>query len=221
MRDPLERRAKNNEFIKSQGIICNEDLPCVESSAEVRLKSFDKICERAVAALLIIQIGCDIGNDNYEESMEVIPGFLKKFGVEDKLNSKEKRLIDGTYEMQDAIDVVWEYEAYWSLVWALGLIEDDDLTEAGEVCDGNIAIPLVSDCKDMADFKSRCKLRDIEDILDMLDLFYRYHWATVENRLHPEKEIADLNEEIVTERRRGLEWLVSEEEDWYDISLDT
>lgn len=33
--------------------------------------------------------------------------------------------------------------------------------------------------------------------------------------------IGALNPEVVVERRRGLEWLFSEEEDWNDISLDT
>lgn len=221
MRSPEERRARSNEIIKERGIICFEQLPCIESSQEVRLKSLDEVCRRAAAALLVVQVGCDIGNDNYEESMKIIPGYLKRFGVEDCLNSKEKRLIDGTYSEQDAIDVVWEYEAYWSLVWALGLIDDSDLIKADEICDGGRAIPLVADHESMESFKSSCRLRDIEEILDMLDLFYRYDWAVTEKRLHPEKEIADLEPEVVVERRRGLEWLISKEDDWFDISLDT
>lgn len=221
MRDPMERRASSNEFIKSRGIICHEQLPCVESSADVTLRSLDEICERAVAALIVIQLACDVGNNNYDEAMKVIPDVLRRFGVQDKLNSKEKKLIDGTYTMQDAIDVAWEYEDYWSLVWALGLIEDRDMIYANEVCDGRRAMSLVFDHKDLADFKNTCKPRDIEDILDMLDLFYRYHWASVEHRINPEKPVDDLDEGIVTERRRGLEWLISKEDDWFDIQLHT
>ena len=55
----------------------------------------------------------------------------------------------------------------------------------------------------------------------MLDLHYRYHWATEEKRLRPETEIKDLNPDVLMERRRGLEWLISEEFDWFDISMDT
>ena len=55
----------------------------------------------------------------------------------------------------------------------------------------------------------------------MLDLHYRYHWATEEKRLRPETEIKDLNPDVLMERRRGLEWLISEESDWFDISMDT
>lgn len=55
----------------------------------------------------------------------------------------------------------------------------------------------------------------------MLDLYFRYDWACVEKRVKPETSIGNLNSSVVTERRRGLEWLISEEQDWYDISLDT
>ena len=55
----------------------------------------------------------------------------------------------------------------------------------------------------------------------MLDLYYRYHWACVEKRIKPDTIIGSLDGEVVWERRRGLEWLVSDMEDWNKISLDT
>ena len=55
----------------------------------------------------------------------------------------------------------------------------------------------------------------------MLDLFYRYDWACTEKRLNPDTPIGNLNPEVVVERRRGLEWLISEEDDWFDIPLNT
>jgi len=90
-----------------------------------------------------------------------------------------------------------------------------------DVCDCQKAIRLVGDCKNFEEFKKQCKLRDIEEILDMLDLHYRYHWATTEKRINPATPIAELNPDVVVERRRGLEWLISSEEDWNEISMDT
>lgn len=66
-----------------------------------------------------------------------------------------------------------------------------------------------------------CKLRSVEEILDMLDLYYRYHWACVEKRVRPETNIGKLNPEVVMERRKGLEWLINEINEWDEISLDT
>ena len=145
---------------------------------------------------------------------------LKKYDVEDALISKEKRIFDGTYTSQDAIDMDWAYETFWSIFWALGFV--DDISDASELCDSLQAIQLIAKNASVDDLKSKSKLRDVEEILDMLDLYYRYHWAVV-NKLFIDENtnIGNLIPSNVIERRRGLEWLISSEEDWYNISLDT
>ena len=62
---------------------------------------------------------------------------------------------------------------------------------------------------------------NIEEVLDMLDLYYRFDWATTNKRIDSNTNIGNLNPEVVLERRRGLEWLISDENDWYDIQLNT
>lgn len=57
--------------------------------------------------------------------------------------------------------------------------------------------------------------------MDMLDLYYNYHWACVDNRINPETKCGELNEEVVMERRKALEWLICKDKDWDSISLDT
>jgi hypothetical protein len=106
-----------------------------------------------------------------------------------------------------------------SISYALGLV--DDIRDGGALCDCNFIIQTIASCKDVEDFKSKCKLRDIEEILDMLDLYYRYDWAVTEQRIKPETNIGCLIPSNVVERRRGLEWLISTEDDWFNISLDT
>jgi hypothetical protein len=215
-----KRREKSNFKIKSLGIVCMEQLPILEEISDVTLKSLDEICKRAVACMLSIQLACDIVQDNsYEESREFFLKLLKKYGVEKDMLPSESTLFRGNYSKQDAINVAWTYETYWSLVWALGLIDDIEIPNT--LCDCEKAIRLVCDCESYDVFKAQCKLRDIEDILDMLELYYRYHWACVEKSIRPETTIGDLNPEVVVERRRGLEWLISDENVWNDISLDT
>lgn len=65
------------------------------------------------------------------------------------------------------------------------------------------------------------RLRNVEKILDELDLFYCYYWACVEQSMRPETKIGKLNHEAVMERRKGLEWLISEKKDWDEITLCT
>lgn len=204
------------------GIACYDNLPVIESSSTVKLKDLDTICKRAIASLLSIQVACDIEqNNNYEETKAMMSKLLKAFNVENELLKSEKKLFDINYTEQDVKNVVWTYECYWSLIWALGLIDTNEMIIPNDICDCQKAITIVGECKSYEDFKNKTKLRDVEEILDMLDLYYRYHWACVEKRLKPETNIGVLDPEVVWERRRGLEWLISNIDDWNEISLDT
>ena len=219
MIDAKERREKSNKLLKSMGIDYLEELPVIEDSNQVKLKSIDDICKRAIACLLSTQIACDIENDNYAESVDFFKDLFKKYNVDNCLLDKEKKLLNGNYTMQDAVDVEWTYECFWALIWALGIIPD--IKDASSICDCNYCISLIQSSDTYEDFKSKCKLRDIEETLDMLDLYYRYNWATVEKQINENANIGSLNPEVVPERRRALEWLISDTYDWFDISLDT
>lgn len=219
---PEERRKRNNEYIKKMNIACYENLPVIESSSNVKLKDLDVICKRAIACLLSIQLACDIEEQqDYEKSKSMFSNVLKPFGVENDLLENEKKLFDNKYKKQDVINVIWTYECYWSLVWALGLIEDNEIKVPKDVCNCKKAITLVGNCKNFEEFKKKTKMRNIEEILDLLDLYYRYHWACVEKRIKPNTNIGVLDPEVVWERRKGLEWLISDIYDWNKISLDT
>ena len=178
-------------------------MPVIEDSSQARLKDIDIICKRAIACLISTQLAIDISeNNDYDSSKIFFLNMLKQYGVQDNLIEKEKRIFNGKYNKQDVIDVVWSYEAYWSLVWTLGLV--DNIDYPNQICDCEKAIMLVSTCKTYEEFKCKCKIRDIEEILDMLDLYYRYDWAVTEKRINPDTPIADLNPDVVVERRKGL-----------------
>lgn len=220
MKSNTDRRNETISILKKEGVDYLETLPLLETSEDVALKDIDTVCKRAVACLVSTQVACDLNNgEDPGECAEFYEDLLKRFDVGDVIFEKESGMLTGTYSDQDVIDIVWTYEAYWSLVWALGLI--DDISDASNICDCEKAIRLVSECETYADFRSKCNLRDIEEILDMLDLYYNYHWACEDRRIGGNVNIGPLNPEVVMERRRGLEWLVSEEEDWNEISLDT
>ena len=209
---PAERKERSEKIISAKGIGINPKLPLTEPASQVKLRSPDDICRRAVAALLSTQVG--------DEDVNYFVGLMDFFGVRDCLNAKERRLVDGSYVQQDIIDVVWEYESYWALVWALGLVED--ITDAENICDCPQAVRFVSQCGSFEEFKSKCTLRSADEIMDMLDLYYRYHWAAVQHEKIDRKcPIGGLNADAVVERRRGLEWLVCDTDDWNRISLDT
>lgn len=88
------------------------------------------------------------------------------------------------------------------------------------MCDCDKAISFVLKSVSFEDFKSKCKLRDIDEILDMKDLYYRYNWAINNKYVDSNTKTGNLNSSNVIERRRGLEWILSDEYDWYNIQLN-
>ena len=211
------RREKNYNLLKRLNITAVEKMPCLYDDNNVKLKDTETIVKKIIATFFAIQVACDINNDNYEESIKFFKPLLKAYKVEDCLNDKEKRIFDGTYSKQDAIDMDWAYEIYWSICWALGLV--DDITNANRVCDCDKAIEFVQNSKGVEDFISKCKVRSISEILDMQDLYYRYNWAINEKKVNKNASIDNLDPSNVIERRRGLEWILSDEEDWYNINM--
>lgn len=216
-----QRKAQTHKKLQAMGITINPHLPLLETAEEVAVKSKDEICRRAITAICMIQIACDVlDNNNPLESAEFFGGVLYKFGIEPCMDSTEARVLFSDLRSEEnLLAITWTYEAYWSLAWALGLVED--ITNASSCCDCATAVQFVSECNTFAQFTDKCKMRPTEEILDMLDLYYRYHWACVNKTLDEGTCIGNLNPEVVMERRRGLEWLISEEDDWFEISLDT
>lgn len=225
--DPRERRNNTIEQLKKSGIAYNSSLSLTEPSGEIGLKSLEEVKKRSLGSMLCIQLACSISQgENYWETLSFVMQHLQEWNISvDDLLPKERRLIRNKHttegctdeiERQDVIDVAWNYESYWSLIWALDLISDKELKNASKLCNTERAAaisPLILELD--------LKLRNVEKILDMVDLFYCYHWACVEKRIHPDTKIGKLNPEVVMERRKGLEWLISPEKDWDDISLDT
>ena len=164
---PAERKANSEKIIAAKGIGINPGLPHTEPASQIKLRSLDEVCRRAIAALLSTQVGFGRSEQN-DEDVNYFVGLMDYFGVKDCLNAKERRLVDGSYTQQDVIDVVWEYESYWTLVWALGLV--DDITDAENICDCPQAVRFVSQSGSYEEFREKCSLRSADEIMDMLDL---------------------------------------------------
>ena len=224
---PQERRNNTIEQLKKSGITYNLRLPLLEPGEAICLKSTEEIEKRCLGSMLFIQLACSINNgENYADALSFVMQYLERWHISiDDLLLKERLLIRNKHTVKDCtdeltkldiIDIVWTYETYWSLIWALNLITDKELKNASNTCNTERAMAISQLIPQQIS-----KLRNVERILDMLDLFYCCHWACVEKSLRPATATGKLNPEVVYKRRRGLEWLVSDEKDWNNISLDT
>lgn len=222
VKTPEERKVASIQRLKKEGIPYIEHLPVIESAEQVRPRSLEEIACRAISSLLIIQAALDIENNNYnEESRQWLQDKLQQYGVQEELTPKERAVLEDRADPAAIINMVWKYEAYWSLIWYLGLV--DALPFPDKICDCDAAIDAVASAVDFQEFLRKCQPRSLEELLDEDDLIYRYHWACVDARIHDQPAPAGLDESVVLERRSGLDWLLglNTAQDWDAVELHT
>ncbi|MDM5250757.1 DUF4272 domain-containing protein [Lysinibacillus sp. G4S2] len=217
-----QRKNKTIAYLKEKAIPYTASLPQLPTIEACQFKNQEDIARRAVALLIVIQFACDVAQGgNVEESRDFFINMLRTYKVEDFLTSNERDFLQASEpDVQEAINISWQYEAYWTLIWALGFVEELDFPD--EVCDCEHAIQVVSNCETFEQFYLQTAMRSQEEILDEADKIYRYHWACVDSRIQEQTAPANMNESIVMERRRGLFWMIGHRnEEWDTISMDT
>jgi hypothetical protein len=217
------RKKRSIEILKAHNVPYIQHLPVIETANNVKIRTVEEIAQRAVTCLLAIQVACDAAGapGNFKKSRKFFGEKLIELGLEGFLTQKEQKIFKGKCNNQDFVSMTWKYEAYWILLWALGIVEQLDYPS--EACDCEFAIHAVADCNSMNDFMKKVKLRDISEILDEADLIFRYDWACVDARIHEEEAPAGLDPDVVYERHCGLNWLIDADgaDDWDNVATNT
>ena len=221
MKSALQRRAENNAKLQARGIHCFPNLPYLNEQNEVKTRTVREIATRAMASLLTTLAALEQENGNYDNERAFIQSKINDFGVQAALTPAERVAIAGEAGAQERINAVWKYEAYWTLVWALGFVNELDFPD--HIVDGGTAIGIVAQFANLGEMVAAAKLRDVSEILDEADLIYRYHWACVDARVNGSGPLQGLETSVVVERRVGLWWLLDIDggDDWDNVAMDT
>lgn len=228
----LEVTASDNKFIESydrkmnsiyllqqQEIPYTMELPEIKSSYEVLGKSLEEVTRRAIVLCIVCNFASDVINSKkkkyIKDSKKFFTKLLEQFNVKNDLTREERELFD-KMDKNLAIQISWQFEGYYILLWALGLV--DEIPFPDVLVDPDEITPIVSNCSSYKDFASKCLYRDVNDILDLADLVYRYDWYCVEEESKGLEPI--INPEVVIERHRAVNWLISEE-NWDNVDIST
>ena len=215
-RAQLQRRQRSIAALEEQGIACSRSLPCLHEDSRAQVKPLEEVLTRAIACFVAVQISCDLRNGLYQKSRQFFDSVIEALQLREHFTEQELRIIDNRASQQDLLDLDWAYECFWALCWYLGLVPE--LRDAASICDCSQSVKLymlLSGPKG----REACKPRSLEELLDMEDLYLRYHWALNEHSANPEAPAGQLEPSVVLERRRALEWLISEQRDWDAIPL--
>jgi hypothetical protein len=214
--DQIERKAKNEEILERQNIKINKHLPCIESERETTIRSAKEIAER-VSVLAVTNLVA-FNSISPEEAVD----YLQEYKLWESVTEGEKEFLANPTDDRKMYET-WKCEGIWTLTWALKKVETLDFPN--EFCNlENISAenyPVGKD-KDPFDFINAVnEVRSKKEILDAADLYYRYNWACVDERIKG-NQIEGINSGIVYERQYALNWLIHYmDQDWDNVTCDT
>ncbi|WP_288883023.1 DUF4272 domain-containing protein [Pedobacter panaciterrae] len=209
----LDRKFKTEKLLKSLGVPILEQLPLIDEEHEVKLRTAQEVARRILILDYLNYVA-----DEPDSKQEVID-FLKEQNLHKSISDKEKQFFKYELTEQDRINISWQSEAMLTLLWAIGKVDKLEMpVEETQVSEWLSLLPdLMTDPKEFID---AALLRPIPEILDLLDLTYRMHWA-VRNAELNNLDALNFDAGIIQERHYALNWLTYYNDDWDDVVTDT
>ncbi len=215
MKTPFERKLESERFLIANGIPINENLPMIEKEEETELRGQAEIARRI---LILSYLNMIAEGENREEIIR----FLKGSNLWEGCSPIETELFDAEeFSEQEKINISWQSEAIWIMLWAIKKIEKLNLpTHQCEV--RKIVECLPNYLEPIDQFICEAELRDKSEILDKSDLIYRLHWAARQAWINKERMPANISHEVIMEWHYAINWITNYENlEWDDITTDT
>jgi hypothetical protein len=208
MYEPVTIRRQSLSIAASLGYEANNSLPLLEEPK--RLRSTDVIVDRLLAMLCVAATA--YGFDNLKAS-----NWIKREAATDQLMKAERSFLATRFG--DKNQFMRQIEGMWALAWAIGIVPELDFASP---CSQEFVtlLPNLKADTSAAEFRSKSSVRPTAEILGALDLAYCIHWAIRNAELGGKNVPGKLAAWVVIERRRALEWLLSDNS-WQDVEMDT
>lgn len=216
------RKNRTMELLKNQGINVMDGLPVIVGDEHVFIRSKEEIVKRAIASCIIAMYSADLaGDEDIREYKKFYKRIIEQFGAEDFFTEKEKNFMyNDNPDKVECVQFAWQYECYWVFLWALSYVDELDFPD--EICDVKTVIECLKYAGSYENFYNKAVVREKEEILDQADIIYRHDWACVNARINNYSAPGGLNDEVVVERHRALNWLINYEDlHWDYVRTDT
>jgi hypothetical protein len=191
------------------GYAVSAELPL--SDFDVKARDVNELVDRCLVLHALIAVSCGFPRD-------AVRAWLGQEDLTGSLSASERRYL----EAGDASDDEFYRglsESVWAFVWALGMAPKLDFAK---LCPNDLVrmLPSLKTGESSSTFRSRAQQRSIDDLLAAADLAYCLDWAATDASLRGEAQPGRVPAWVVVERRRALEWVLSDQ-DWDDVQLDT
>jgi hypothetical protein len=205
---------RDNEAIirKHGGQICDW-LPWPDPDAAAG--DVQAVARRALVLNAMVQIA-------FKAPIPIIERWISHNGLDGDLVETERVILskaNSDLTDQEQANLFWNLEALWALAWAGSLIDELPFDQP---VGNNLASlsPSLQRNEDGSKFLKRMRLRPHDELFRMLDLYYRLHWWTRNAQLQGQQS-GNVSIDIIMERRKALEWVLSAEDDWDNVEMST
>jgi hypothetical protein len=208
----LSRRERSLEVLRQFGVPYLAGLPVTEEETELKPRLASEIADRCVGVVI-----CAVKGEGGDPPL--ITKLVEDFEAASLFSPKEQAFIRTLEpERQQLIDFCWQYEAVHVLLWALGYVAA--IHPPSEICDVPKEVGIVRD-HGRRGLALSAKPRTMAELLEQADVYYHLHWSAIELRLRREAS-PYLDEGIIRERHRALNWLIRfMDDEWDDVGTDT
>lgn len=191
------------------GYAVSAELPL--SDSEVQARDVDELVDRCLVLHALIAVA-------YGFPRVAARTWLRQEDLIGSLTASERLYLDAGDASDDEFYRGLS-ESVWALIWALGVAPRLDFATS---CPEDLVgmLPNLHTAERSSTFRSRAQQRSTDEILAAADLAYCLHWAVVDASLRGSAPPGRVPAWIVVERRRALEWVLSDE-DWDEVPLDT
>jgi hypothetical protein len=225
------RAARSFALLRQRAVPAFQWPLCVDDDDKVKVQS---ACE--VARRLLVLSWVELRAEGRPQA-ECI-GMIEKFGLWPSVSPAEQAFLQA--EAPDSAEcqrLVWQLEAIWVLLWALGDVETLDWPV--KMVDVNRLVRLVMARESDPNFLAGARLRPTAELLDAQDLILRIHWAIREVWLNyggmiPEGLNWSAKQKrvsvsmsaavgVVEQRHHALNWLLNfcDPKTWDDVDTST
>jgi len=192
---------------RNLGYSTNPSLPFL---THTDIRPLEVVVDRALCLNTVVACACGFSRARACE-------WLHREKLEYALTTHEESFLKSAYgaDVQFQIRV----EGLWALAYVLSIV---DVLDFGSYCDARL-VTLMPDLKRNASastFRRIATFRAGDQILQALDTAYCLHWAIRDAELRGDTPPGHVEPYVVIERRRALEWCLSED-DWEEVNMDT
>ena len=207
--NPEKVKRKNEKWLKKHGFRVNPNLPVIEDPSALSLRSPLELSSRAWLLKYLIGIG-------YKQNAPDMKDAIMRKELAGYLSKAEKLFLNQSdYTERERWEAVELCHCTHGLVWILGY---EDLDPLGK-CPDTVAEHFFGNKYDIESFATNAKPRSFDEVYTMSDLLYRLHWSIRDEVLKGQSD--KIHEWTVMNRRKAIDWALTVQNDWDDITTDT